>query len=56
MGPGIKVWDLEGKVAVDEPKQEIPGTSSRTELPQCTSLAWSADDQTLLARYTDNLV
>uniref|UniRef100_A0A4X2LQS0 Small ribosomal subunit protein RACK1 n=1 Tax=Vombatus ursinus TaxID=29139 RepID=A0A4X2LQS0_VOMUR len=37
-------------------KQEVISTSSKAEPPQCTSLAWSADGQTLLAGYTDNLV
>uniref|UniRef100_A0A2K6TA46 Small ribosomal subunit protein RACK1 n=1 Tax=Saimiri boliviensis boliviensis TaxID=39432 RepID=A0A2K6TA46_SAIBB len=36
-GPSIKIWDLEGKI-IAEP-------------PQCTSLAWSADGQTLFAGY-----
>ncbi|KAI2540621.1 RACK1 isoform 19 [Pan troglodytes] len=40
----------------DELKQEVISTSSKAEPPQCTSLAWSADGQTLFAGYTDNLV
>ncbi|KAG8127824.1 putative G-protein [Naja naja] len=55
-GPSIKIWDLEGKIIVDELKQEVITTSSKAEPPQCTSLAWSADGQTLFAGYTDNLV
>uniref|UniRef100_A0A8C5V215 Small ribosomal subunit protein RACK1 n=1 Tax=Microcebus murinus TaxID=30608 RepID=A0A8C5V215_MICMU len=55
-GPSIKIWDLEGKIIVDELKQEVISTSSKAEPPQCTSLAWSADGQTLFAGYTDNLV
>uniref|UniRef100_A0A2K5QLW1 Small ribosomal subunit protein RACK1 n=1 Tax=Cebus imitator TaxID=2715852 RepID=A0A2K5QLW1_CEBIM len=39
-----------------ELKQEVISTSSKAEPPQCTSLAWSADGQTLFAGYTDNLV
>ncbi|KAK2119572.1 hypothetical protein P7K49_000958 [Saguinus oedipus] len=54
-GPSIKIWDLEGKIIVDELKQEVISTSSQAERPQCTSLAWSADGQTLFAGYTDNL-
>lgn len=53
-GPSIKIWDLEGKVVVDELRQEVIGTSSKAEPPQCISLAWSADGQTLFAGYTDN--
>jgi len=55
-GPSIKIWDLEGKVVVDELRQEVIGTSSKCEPPQCQCLAWSADGQTLFAGYTDNLI
>uniref|UniRef100_A0A671LT77 Small ribosomal subunit protein RACK1 n=1 Tax=Sinocyclocheilus anshuiensis TaxID=1608454 RepID=A0A671LT77_9TELE len=55
-GPSIKIWDLEGKVIVDELRQDIITTNSKAEPPQCTSLAWSADGQTLFAGYTDNLI
>uniref|UniRef100_A0A2K5RBC7 Small ribosomal subunit protein RACK1 n=1 Tax=Cebus imitator TaxID=2715852 RepID=A0A2K5RBC7_CEBIM len=37
-------------------RQEVISTSSKAEPPQCTSLAWSTDGQTLFAGYTDNLV
>lgn len=55
-GPSIKIWDLEGKVVVDELRQEVIGTGSKAEPPQCICLAWSADGQTLFAGYTDNLI
>jgi guanine nucleotide-binding protein subunit beta-2-like 1 protein len=55
-GPSIKIWDLEGKVVVDELRQEVIGTSCKADPPQCISLAWSADGQTLFAGYTDNLI
>ncbi|XP_068571554.1 small ribosomal subunit protein RACK1-like [Cebidichthys violaceus] len=55
-GPSIKIWDLEGKIIVDELRQEVIHTNSKAEPPQCTSLAWSADGQTLFAGYTDNLI
>uniref|UniRef100_A0A671QKW7 Small ribosomal subunit protein RACK1 n=1 Tax=Sinocyclocheilus anshuiensis TaxID=1608454 RepID=A0A671QKW7_9TELE len=55
-GPSIKIWDLEGKIIVDELRQEVITTNSKAEPPQCTSLAWSADGQTLFAGYTDNLI
>lgn len=55
-GPSIKIWDLEGKVVVDELRQEVIGTSSKAEPPQCICLAWSADGQTLFAGYTDNKI
>ena len=51
----IKVWDLESKNLVEDLRPEVPGTA-RAEPPQCTSLAWSADGQTLFAGYTDNLI
>uniref|UniRef100_A0A672NKM1 Small ribosomal subunit protein RACK1 n=1 Tax=Sinocyclocheilus grahami TaxID=75366 RepID=A0A672NKM1_SINGR len=37
-------------------QQEVITTNSKAEPPQCTSLAWSADGQTLFAGYTDNLI
>uniref|UniRef100_A0A8C4N8K2 Small ribosomal subunit protein RACK1 n=1 Tax=Eptatretus burgeri TaxID=7764 RepID=A0A8C4N8K2_EPTBU len=55
-GPSIKIWDLEGKVIVDELRQEVISTSGKAEPPQCISLAWSADGQTLFAGYTDCLI
>lgn len=55
-GPSIKIWDLEGKVVVDELRQEVISTSSKAEPPRCTCLAWSSDGQTLFAGYTDNLI
>lgn len=52
-GSSVKIWDLEGKVVVDELRQEV---MSKSEPPLCTCLAWSADGQTLFAGYTDNLI
>ena len=34
---------------------QVPG-SARADPPQCLSLAWSADGQTLFAGYSDNLI
>jgi guanine nucleotide-binding protein subunit beta-2-like 1 protein len=45
-GTSIKVWDLETKTVADEVKSE----------KQCTSLAWSADGQTLFAGFTDHQI
>ena len=45
--------DLEGKVVVDELRPELIGPG---EPPQCLSIAWSADGQTLFAGYTDNKI
>jgi len=55
-GPSVKIWDLEGKVVVDELKPEVLSASSKAEPPQCISLAWSSDGQTLFAGYTDNVI
>jgi len=52
-GQTIKIWDLEGKIVVDELRLEL---LSGTSAPQCISLAWSSDGQTLFAGYTDNLI
>jgi len=45
-GTSIKIWDLETKTVADEVKSE----------KQCTSLAWSADGQTLFAGFTDHQI
>lgn len=55
-GASIKIWDLEGKLVVDELKPEVINTGKRPEPPRCISLAWSSDGQTLFAGYTDNLI
>merc|ERR1711910_255694 len=52
----IKIWDLESKSVVDELKPEVISMSAKTKAPECISLAWSADGQTLFAGYTDNLI
>ncbi|KAE9416519.1 hypothetical protein Angca_002584, partial [Angiostrongylus cantonensis] len=54
VGPVIKIWDLEDKREIEELKPEITGKS--TTAPQCVSLAWSQDGQTLYAGYTDNVI
>merc|ERR1711881_194074 len=55
-GPSIKIWDLESKNMVEELRPEVPGNSSRAGPPQCLSMAWSADGQTLFAGYSDNQI
>jgi guanine nucleotide-binding protein subunit beta-2-like 1 protein len=54
-GPSIRIWDLEGKSVVDELKPEVI-TTTKARPPDCLSLAWSTDGQTLFAGYTDNLI
>jgi guanine nucleotide-binding protein subunit beta-2-like 1 protein len=52
----IKIWDLESKVCVDEPKPDFPMQGKKAIPIQCISLAWSADGSTLFAGYTDNII
>lgn len=47
----IKIWDLENKSVQDELLP--PSGPSKTGLPWCTSLQWSADGNTLFAGSTD---
>lgn len=56
MGPRLKIWDLKGMIIVEELKQEVVSPSRKAEPPQCTSLTWSTDGQTLFAGYTKTLV
>lgn len=48
----IKIWDLLTKTIVDDLKAEFPSTKGL--VPECISLAWSADGATLFSGYTDN--
>merc|ERR1712014_125699 len=50
------LWDLESKSVVDDLKPEVISISSKAKSPDCISLAWSADGQTLFAGYTDNMI
>ena len=52
----IKIFDLESKSIVDELKPDFATASSKARDPECMSLAWSADGQTLFAGYTDKLI
>lgn len=55
-GPQVKIWDLEGKAIVDELSPAVHSTSAKSGQPNCLSLAWSGDGQTLFAGYSDNLI
>ncbi|KAH8827937.1 guanine nucleotide binding protein beta subunit [Flagelloscypha sp. PMI_526] len=49
----VKIFDLESKSIVDELKPTyIEAEGDRS--PECVSIAWSADGQTLFAGFTDN--
>lgn len=53
----ISFQDLESKEMVEELKPEVVNSSAqKTEPPQCLSLAWSTDGQTLFAGYSDNMI
>ncbi|AET40494.1 40S ribosomal protein RACK1 Ecym_6098 [Eremothecium cymbalariae DBVPG len=52
---GIKIFDLEQRLPVDDLKPEFAGYAKAQE-PHAISLAWSADGQTLFAGYTDNVI
>lgn len=41
---------------VDELRPEVVSQTSKAEPPQCLSLAWSTDGQTLFAGYSDNVI
>lgn len=42
---------------VEELRPEvISATTTKANPPQCISMAWSADGQTLFAGYTDNMI
>ncbi len=51
----IKIFDLESKSIVDELKPEAL-SNDNLKTPECVSLAWSADGQTLFAGLSDNTV
>lgn len=48
------IQDLEGKMIVDELTPAVHSTKGTA--PECLSLAWSGDGQTLFAGYSDNLI
>lgn len=55
-GPSIKIWDLACKKTVEELRPEVVSSTSKADPPQCLSLAWSTDGQTLFAGYSDNTI
>ncbi|EDV59261.1 guanine nucleotide-binding protein subunit beta-like protein [Drosophila erecta] len=55
-GPSIKIWDLACKKTVEELRPEVVTPTVPAEQPQCLSLAWSTDGQTLFAGYSDNTI
>jgi guanine nucleotide-binding protein subunit beta-2-like 1 protein len=56
-GSSIKIWDLANKKMVEELRPGVStNDSSKADPPQCLSLAWSTDGQTLFAGYSDNKI
>lgn len=53
---GIKIWDLETKQQVDDLRPKLTQQGKHSLPPYCTSMAWSADGQTLFAGYTDGII
>lgn len=49
----IRIWDLENKDVVAEIS---PPASTKGAIPECLSVAWSADGSTLYSGYTDNTI
>lgn len=48
--------DLACKKTVEELRPEVISQTSKADPPQCLSLAWSTDGQTLFAGYSDNTI
>jgi len=55
-GPSICIYDLEKKNSLNELRPEVMTSSAKVQQPQCISMAWSPDGQTLFAGYTDNAI
>lgn len=53
---GIKIWDLESKIVVDELCPEFPPVGKNAALPFCVCLQWSTDGSTLFSGWTDGAV
>ena len=52
----IIIFDLEKKSRVDSLTVDFMDVGKKSRDPECVSLAWSADGQTLFAGYTDNKI
>ena len=49
---GVRIWDLEDKKIV----ADLVPESTLKNKPQCTSIAWSVDGNTLYSGFTDNTI
>ena len=55
--PSFIVSLADSRSIVDDLKPDFSAEfTDKAQKPQCTSLAWSADGQTLFAGFSDNLV
>lgn len=54
-GRTIKIWDLEQKSTVEELKPDVV-TTAKGDMPECLSMAWSGDGQSLFAGYSDGVI
>lgn len=52
----LSLQDLANKKTIDELRPEVVSQNSKADPPQCLSLAWSTDGQTLFAGYSDNKI
>lgn len=50
------VSNLSFRSIVDELKPDFLDVGEKSREPECVSIAWSADGQTLFGGFTDNLV
>jgi guanine nucleotide-binding protein subunit beta-2-like 1 protein len=53
---GIKIWDLESKVVVDDLRPEFPIGGAKASVPFCTCLCWSSNGSILYSGYTDGMI
>jgi guanine nucleotide-binding protein subunit beta-2-like 1 protein len=53
---GIKIWDLESKVVVDDLKPDFPEQSVKATIPHRTCLCWSTNGSILYSGYTDGII
>ncbi|CAM9242592.1 unnamed protein product [Phaeothamnion confervicola] len=53
---GIKIWDLESKIVVDDLRPEFPIVSAKALTPYCSCLCWSANGSILYSGYTDGVI
>lgn len=54
--PILLAADAVSRSIVDDLRPDFSEFGDKAQKPECTSLAWSADGQTLFAGYTDKVV